>query len=422
MQRGLRDSEGRTGDRRGRPAGTSGAGQRAFGEVPVSHGRSSRFHDLDALRAVAMYLGVVLHTGIFVLPDRVFQLPDHVFYYTIRDHAVGDDPFYMVLLDAIHGFRMPVFFILSGFFSALLWQRRGLRSLGMQRLRRVGIPFVAGCLTVVPLATWLLSLGPESQRDIPLWAYPVIWLFHLAHLWFLWYLLLLAAGFIVLARLGVRFCHPIVWWLAIPLSLAVATLMDQPVFGADTAIGMIPDPVVLAYFALFFAFGAFMYQRGVSVRRWWMAALIPAAGSYAIAAHLLERYLDGLAGAELPDAFLFEHSLTMGAAVLEVAFAWLASFGLMGLFHWLAAKERFWIRYMSDASYWMYLVHLPLVIAGQLLVVRSPVHYHLKYLLVCAVVTLVLLVTYQWGVRYTVIGRMLNGPRTRRQSALTGSR
>ena len=86
----------------------------------------------------------------------------------------------------------------------------------------------------------------------------------------------------------------------------------------------------------------------------------------------------------------------------------------MGLFRWIASRESFAIRYISDASYWIYLVHLPLVIAGQMLVVEWLIHYHLKFLLVVGGVTLVLLVTYQFGVRYTVIGRMLNGPRTRR--------
>ena len=107
--------------------------------------------------------------------------------------------------------------------------------------------------------------------------------------------------------------------------------------------------------------------------------------------------------------------LTLASALIESACAWLVCFGLMGLFRWIASRERFAIRYFSDASYWIYLlVHLPLVIAGQMLVVEWPIHYHLKFLLVFGVVTLVLFATYQYGVRYTVIGRMLNGPRTRR--------
>ena len=110
---------------------------------------------------------------------------------------------------------------------------------------------------------------------------------------------------------------------------------------------------------------------------------------------------------------MFKSPLTLASALIESVCAWLMCFGLMGLFRWIASRESFAFRYVSDASYWMYLVHLPLVIAGQMLVVGWPIHYHLKFLLVSCGVTVVLLATYQFGVRYTIIGGMLNGPRTR---------
>lgn len=66
-------------------------------------------------------------------------------------------------------------------------------------------------------------------------------------------------------------------------------------------------------------------------------------------------------------------------------------------------------------SVWMYLIHLPLVIIAQQLALNLPIHYHLKFLLVLAGVSVALLATYQLAVRYTLIGNMLNGPRTRRQ-------
>ena len=89
-------------------------------------------------------------------------------------------------------------------------------------------------------------------------------------------------------------------------------------------------------------------------------------------------------------------------------------FGSMGLFRWIASKERFWVRYLSDASYWLYLCHLPLVIGAQMLLVRWPVSVHLKFVLISTAVVAFLLLPYQTGVRYTVIGTILNGPRTRR--------
>ena len=70
---------------------------------------------------------------------------------------------------------------------------------------------------------------------------------------------------------------------------------------------------------------------------------------------------------------------------------------------------------MFDASHRMYLAHVPLAIIGQLLLVGAPIHYHPKFLLICVVVTILVLVTYQFCVRYTFIGRALNGSWTRRQ-------
>ena len=64
----------------------------------------------------------------------------------------------------------------------------------------------------------------------------------------------------------------------------------------------------------------------------------------------------------------------------------------------------------------MYLSHLPQVVLMQWLVVDWRLQFHLKFLLVCCTVTALVLVSYQWCVRYTFIGRALNGPRTRRGS------
>ena len=103
----------------------------------------------------------------------------------------------------------------------------------------------------------------------------------------------------------------------------------------------------------------------------------------------------------------------MISAPFQTAFAWLLCFGMLGLFRWIAARESPWTLYFSDAFYWMYLVHVPLVMVGRILVVDLPIHYHAKFLIVLLGVLLVLLGTYQLLVRYSFIGRILNGPRTR---------
>jgi peptidoglycan/LPS O-acetylase OafA/YrhL len=74
------------------------------------------------------------------------------------------------------------------------------------------------------------------------------------------------------------------------------------------------------------------------------------------------------------------------------------------------------VRYVSDSSYWLYLVHLPLIIVGQVLVRGLELPAMVKFTVLVAGATVILLVSYQLLVRYTWIGRLLNGPRTRRQS------
>ena len=71
------------------------------------------------------------------------------------------------------------------------------------------------------------------------------------------------------------------------------------------------------------------------------------------------------------------------------------------------------MQYLSDSAYWLYLAHLPLIIAAQLAVRDWPIPAFAKFLLIVAVVTSFLLWTYQIMVRYTWLGRFLNGPRVR---------
>lgn len=367
---------------------------------------SPRYYDLDALRAFVMFLGVLLHASLFLLPGAPWPALDAA--------APEASTFYGTLTSVIHGFRMPLFFLLSGYFSAMLWQRRGLRPLAAQRLKRVGVPLAAGCVTIMPaIAVISIVAHPGDTELFALWALPLIALFNMGHLWFLWYLLLIVGGFVILARLGLRFHHPLIWWLAIPLTLALQFLMKEPVFGADNSFGvyvpaiktelsLLPNPTLLGYYALYFLFGAFFYRRSFTIRRWWTAALLPAALAFLVGMHFL------YANPAEPQL--------LASAPFQTAYAWLMCFGMLGLFRWSFAGRNFWVRYFSDASYWIYLAHVPLVMVGHLLVIDLSIHYHLKFLMVCIGATLILLGSYQLVVRYTIIGRTLNGPRARRAS------
>ena len=363
---------------------------------------TKRFHDLDALRGFAMLLGILLHAGVFLVPVEYWPVHEAWAWETAPEANV-----YAWILSVIHGFRMPLFFLLSGFFTAMLWQSRGLWRLRRHRLKRLGVPLAAGMFTVVPAIVWL-----EAGADFGPLDWLLAWAGGLHHLWFLWYLLLFAATFTVAVRLGLTFRHP-AWWLLVPLTVVPQYVMHELAFGPDTEDGLVPAGRVFAYYAAFFAFGVFFRQRDIAVRRWWAVAIVPSL-LLLLPAGVVLLYDEGFEYAGAPWVWAV-------AAIVQVAFAWLMCFGSMGLFRWIFARERFWVRYLSDASYWLYLTHLPLVIAAQMLVVTWPISIHVKFLLISTTIVAGLLVVYQVGVRYTVIGTVMNGPRTRRAAPPAGS-
>ena len=360
-----------------------------------------------------MFLGVLLHATLSLIPSMCW--PVQIEYADVT--AIAVNPYGYILM-FVHGFQMPVFFIISGFFAARLWQRRGLQELGMHRLKRIGLPLLVSLFTIIPATNWIYTFaarhtGKEvADSCIAITWPPLAWIGGFFHLWFLWYLLLIAAAFTIIAKLGLQFRHSL-WWLVIPLTLVPHYFM-RGTFGADVPTEVLPDPFVFAYYSLFFLFGVFFYQRNIQVRRWWTVAVLP--GLLIAPPGMAFAYPEEALG--LDAAAIWVNGV---AAMLQTAYAWLMCFGLMGLFRWVAARERFWMRYISDASYWIYLLHVPLIIAGQLLTADWPISAHLKYLLICLSVFAFLLMMYQYGVRYTVIGRMLNGPRYRIHPGTAGN-
>ena len=74
---------------------------------------AGRNHALDNLRAVMMWLGIVFHVASL-----------HLAWEVVRWRAPETTPLANLLAAFIHAFRMPVFFILAGYFVLLLVQRK----------------------------------------------------------------------------------------------------------------------------------------------------------------------------------------------------------------------------------------------------------------------------------------------------------
>ncbi len=110
----------------------------------------SRRHDFDALRAFAMLLGMAFH-GSFSFYSRPWAVQDLMQNETLRWFAA-----------AIHGFRMPLFILVSGYFTMMLWRQRGLIAMLKQRFERVFIPCILVLITLVPVTHRISSWARES--------------------------------------------------------------------------------------------------------------------------------------------------------------------------------------------------------------------------------------------------------------------
>ncbi len=117
---------------------------------------NSRRHDLDALRAFAMLLGIGLHVSL-----SFFPLP-----WPVQD--TQQSGLFALFMLAIHGFRMQLFFLLSGYFTMMVYRKRGMKSLLKQRMMRIGVPFILGVITIVPafnMISWLAIVSHKGQTS-----------------------------------------------------------------------------------------------------------------------------------------------------------------------------------------------------------------------------------------------------------------
>lgn len=563
--------------------------------MPDQSAPSVRRHDLDALRSFAMLLGIALHAALA---------------YVGAGWVVNDTPASSALgglVTAIHGFRMPLFFLLSGFFTAMLWQRRGLAGLLTQRTKRILIPLAIAATTIIPtmwsVNSWAIRQQTQQIRETsqaqeesttPRAPSPDIWTvaafgdmqglrafapgepnldaqdpnfgvtplgwtaikntpeataylieiganpnalykdgntpLHTAcffgradvaehliragadltiksyagevpadsmrhnqqttefianmvrvpidftevaagrdriralidagalaqdkaaalrpsassgdnwfmsqltsdvlfqHLWFLWFLCWLNAGFAVLVFCGralpsvklpkALVASPLALVWLVPVTMVFQLRMHaggtSPGFGPDTSAGLLPMWHVLGYYGVFFGFGAVVYTaKGPSARlgRFWYLALPVALVLLPIG--MMLGYDAERAGEWISD----DAARHWCSAGVQALYAWLMTFGLMGLCEALLGKGRRWVRFVSDSSYWLYLVHLPLIILGQGLLLRVEMPALVEFGALTLVTFAVLLVSYRYLVRYTPIGTMLNGRRVRERAS-----
>ena len=393
-----------------------------------------RYHALDALRAVMMLLGLVLHTSINYLP--AIPASANWPYQDARTSLV-----FGWLIAFIHIFRMPVFFVVAGFFAAFVHGKRGAMGFLRHRFARVGVPLL--CAWPVLYAV-LVGSAPYAQTFTaappphPEIAVGV----DLLHLWFLYYLLVFCVVAVLADRAlrhtpsswrerSLRAFNGLVqrgWGIVVLAGMSALLLMPMESWHFDTASSLLPAPYVVAGYGVFFAFGWLLFQRRKLVEGFESRAWTYFGAGFLCHGFYLVLFDQGFPDPTNPEKVLLAHPMyaplhaagmtdaaaagTHMAAMAALALSiWLLIYGFLGLFlRYLGQPSAVW-RYLADASYWMYLVHLPLAVWLPVLVGRQPLPAGLKFGLSLAGVATLTLITYHYLVRATFIGYWLNGRR-----------
>lgn len=378
--------------------------------------KTERLHALDSLRAIMMLLGIVLHSALTYMifkADNAWSIKDPNSTHLLMDYFVF----------IIHNFRMQTFFFVAGFFGAMLFYERSPKSMIKNRFNRIVLPLLVFTLLVVPIIQFAFSYAESVFSDsidalsetLADFETLTSWLpTYFSHLWFLYYLVYLTLIAVFLAIL-VRKIPKATFYISIIFSWVIQKpILRVIIFASLTYLiflfmGSADVPVsnsykpninTLIYFLFFYLSGWLLFK----------------------SKHLLDclKQLDracvlvGVVIFSIAVAMLDSLSFQMNILVRSII-VWLFIFGITGLFLRYASHYSARMRYIADASYWIYLIHLPLTIFIPVLIVDWQLHAILKFVFVVTLTSLICFATYHYFVRSTFIGQFLNGKKYSRR-------
>lgn len=382
---------------------------------------NDRLHALDAVRGFALLAGIVLHSTMsFFLPIPALDNSQSV---TLA-----------VLFFVIHIFRMTLFFVIAGFFAHLVFHRKGFVLFAKDRGVRIVIPMVVGWLILSPILALITlrgltkTFGPEvlASMEGTVSATP------LTHLWFLYYLCIFYVCFVALRWVFVKaldsneririaidgfvaiavstYFASIL--LAIPIAIVFnfdATWAASPWTGIPTPdTGFTPKVPAMVGYGLAFGFGWVLHRQTHLLAIWqgrWVVNLLLAV-SLTVVALLLVGNVPTIVSPFAEADSSWQKPVYIACYTLA---AWYWSFGLIGVALRFFSERSAVQRYLADSSYWLYLMHLPIVFLLQVSLMRVNLHWSLKFPLILVVTMTVLLVSYHYLVRSSFIGQILNG-------------
>lgn len=334
----------------------------------MQHGvEPARLYYLDNLRALAMLAGLFFHAALAYSP-------------MLHSFWPSADPKYHPLFDVVawasHLFRMPVFFLLAGFFCALLLQKSGGRAFVKYRLLRIALPLLIFLPLLWMVMKWVVEFGLAHVIQKPPFLLfvqsmiaqpePPTPPLTTMHLWFLYHLLFLYlltwCGRILISDSllhKLRSCTPNQLLLLMMVACVPALYAVSVPFPAPEWI--FPALWALWFYGLFFALGYGFYRSPQWLEQFDADRhfyLLIGGVSYAFYYYLLPKNLipPGLDADTQPQGLL-KLCITLFEAISAVLWTLAAVLYARRSINISSAL----LRYLSKVSYWVYIVHLPLL-------------------------------------------------------------
>jgi glucan biosynthesis protein C len=378
--------------------------------------KTERLHSLDSLRAIMMLLGLVIHSAL------TYNVTVHGDSWSLKDPKSTNfltDSFVFL----IHSFRMPIFFLVAGFFGAMLFYERQPIEMIKNRISRIVYPFIVFLFVLRPIIIFafvytkaVFSLK-ENPLTITLNTFSNIGVFlpqTTAHLWFLYYLILITATSILLG-LFLKKVKKLTRWISKYFNFIIQspilrilffsslTFLLLTILGTsmvDASVSLILDLKPFIFFLFFYLVGWILFKS---------KHLLDSIARYDWTCTVLAIITATIQGLLIKNLNLEPNSNSWILIFLSSITVWLFTFGITGLFIRYGSNYSARMRYISDSSYWVYLIHLPLTAIIPAFIWRLPFPAIVKFLIVLSLTTFICFVSYHYLVRNTFIGKFLNG-------------
>lgn len=316
-----------------------------------------REYFFDSIRAYLMLLGVPFHVSL-IYSSQTWSV-----------NSLASSEWLTLLNDFIHAFRMQVFFVISGYFSYMLFLKYAPTHWLKVRLERVGIPMLAAIpLLTVPqffmIKAWTTKIGNWSNLTLYQKFNALSWDL-ISHLWFLLVLVVLTVAGMGMfkwlrdAKRPAKDYADINW-----TKLSVAILLCSLGWGAVRRVLFIFEPQLLSnglfnyaimqslFFLPFFILGALAWKYPA------IKALLvkPVPWTFIGSALAFVAYVANQTWSK-GEGWLYEIdaivSMMMGLWMVNVVFS---------LGHRFLNSHSPRVMYLVNASLFIYLVHHPLTI------------------------------------------------------------